>query len=126
MKNKNSAAVYKGIKRTRASCVVLRVSLVLDCLTVHNSDYFWQMFLIFCTCVLQGGPQDGGKSCLATCQWALCYGEIKRERKCADTTGKCPFPGPGPAISSAKVLIYFSNKIYGSRFIKQHSETDLV
>jgi len=34
----------------------------------------------------------------------------------------------GLAISSAKILIYtfFSNKIYGSNFIKQHSETVMV
>jgi len=30
------------------------------------------------------------------------------------------------AISSAKILIYFSNKIYVSKFIKQHSETGIV
>ena len=29
---------------------------------------------------------------------------------------------PGPAMSSAKMLRYFSNKIYGSSFIAQHSE----
>jgi len=35
---------------------------------------------------------------------------------------QCRFPGL--AISSAKILIYiFSNKIYRSNFIKQHSET---
>jgi len=33
---------------------------------------------------------------------------------------------PGLAISSAKILIYFSNKICGNIFIKQHSETDMV
>jgi len=32
----------------------------------------------------------------------------------------------GLAISSAKIKIYFSNKIYGSNFIKQHSETVIV
>jgi len=37
---------------------------------------------------------------------------------------QCRFPGL--AISSAKILIYFSNKIYGSNFIKQHSETVVV
>jgi len=30
------------------------------------------------------------------------------------------------AISNAKISIYFSNKIYGSNFIKQHSETVMV
>ena len=33
---------------------------------------------------------------------------------------------PGLAISNAKILIYFSNKIYGRNFIKQHSETVMV
>ena len=37
---------------------------------------------------------------------------------------QCRFPGL--AISTAKILIYFSNKIYGSNFIKQHSETVMV
>ena len=38
---------------------------------------------------------------------------------------QCQFPGQA-MISSAKILIYFSNKIYGSNFIKQHSETVVV
>jgi len=38
---------------------------------------------------------------------------------------QCRFPG-GLAIYSAKMLIYFSNKIYGSDFIKEHSETVMV
>jgi len=33
---------------------------------------------------------------------------------------------PGLAVSNAKILIYFSNKICGSNFIKQHSETVTV
>ena len=37
---------------------------------------------------------------------------------------QCRFPEL--AISNAKILIYFSNKIYGSNFIKQHSETVMV
>jgi len=32
----------------------------------------------------------------------------------------------GLVISNAKILIYFSNKIYGSNFINQHSETVMV
>jgi len=32
----------------------------------------------------------------------------------------------GLAISNAKILIYFSNKIHGSSFIKQHSKTVMV
>jgi len=32
----------------------------------------------------------------------------------------------GLAIFNAKIIIYFSNKIYGSNFIKQHSETVMV
>jgi len=30
---------------------------------------------------------------------------------------------PGLVISSAKILVYFRNKIYVNNFIKQHSET---
>ena len=37
---------------------------------------------------------------------------------------QCRFPGL--AISSAKILVYFFNKIYGSNFTKQHSETVIV
>jgi len=37
---------------------------------------------------------------------------------------QCRFPGL--AISNAEILIYFSNKIYGSNFIKQHLETVMV
>ena len=37
---------------------------------------------------------------------------------------QCRFPGL--AISSAKILLYFSNKMYASNFIKQHSETVMV
>jgi len=33
---------------------------------------------------------------------------------------------PGLAISNAIIQIYFSSKIYGSDFIKQHSETVMV
>jgi len=41
-----------------------------------------------------------------------------------DTVAQCRFPGL--AISSAKILKYFSNKIYGRSFIKHHSETVMV
>ena len=37
---------------------------------------------------------------------------------------QCRFPGL--AISNAKILIYFSNKIYGNNLIKQHSESVMV
>ena len=37
---------------------------------------------------------------------------------------QCRFPGP--AISNARILIYLLNKIYGSNFIKHHSETVMV
>jgi len=33
---------------------------------------------------------------------------------------------PKLAISNAKILIYFSNEIYGNNFVKQHSETVMV
>ena len=37
---------------------------------------------------------------------------------------QCRFPGL--AISTAKILIYFSTKIYRSSFIKRYSETVMV
>jgi len=37
---------------------------------------------------------------------------------------RCRFPGL--AICNAKILMYFSNKIHGSNFIKQHSQTVMV
>jgi len=37
---------------------------------------------------------------------------------------QCRFAGL--AISVAEILIHFSNKIHGSSFIKQHSETVMV
>jgi len=39
-------------------------------------------------------------------------------------SAQCWFPGL--AISNAKISVYFSNKKYGSNFIKQLSETVLV
>jgi len=39
-------------------------------------------------------------------------------------SAQCRFPGL--AISNAKILIYFSNKLYGSNFIEQHSEIVMV
>jgi len=33
---------------------------------------------------------------------------------------------PRMTIANAKILTYFSNKIYGINFIKQHSETVMV
>ena len=48
---------------------------------------------------------------------------MERERKCADTIGMVPVHFSGLAISNAKILIHFSNEIYGSNFIKQHLET---
>ena len=53
----------------------------------------------------------------------LTYDGRYRERKCADTTGTvlvaCRF-------QCQNINIFFSNKIYGSNFIKQHSETAMV
>jgi len=46
-----------------------------------------------------------------------------KERKCAD---RMTVPVPWLAISSAKISIYFSDKIYGNNFIKQHSGTVMV
>ena len=33
---------------------------------------------------------------------------------------------PGLAIFNANIQIYFSNKMFGSNFVKQHSETVMV
>jgi len=44
--------------------------------------------------------------------------------KCADTIGTVPVRWA--CHFSAEILIYFSNKIYGGNFIKQHSETVMV
>ena len=33
---------------------------------------------------------------------------------------------PGLTVNNAEILIYFSNKIHGNNFIKQHSETVMV
>ena len=46
---------------------------------------------------------------------------VNRGQKCADTIGTVPVPWL--AVSSAEILIYFSNKIYRSNLIKQYSET---
>jgi len=51
-------------------------------------------------------------------------GYAYRELKCADTIGTVPVPWA--VYFNAKILIYFSNKMYGSNFIKQHSETVVV
>jgi len=47
-----------------------------------------------------------------------------RKRKCADTTAQCRFPEL--AMPNVKMVIYLSNKMYGSNVIKQHSETVIV
>jgi len=47
-----------------------------------------------------------------------------RERKCADTIGTVLVPWIGLPILKYKYI--FSNKIHGSNFIKQHSETVMV
>ena len=49
-----------------------------------------------------------------------------QERKCVDTVLLAQRRFTGLAISNAKILIYFSNKIYRSSFIKQHSKTVMV
>ena len=51
-------------------------------------------------------------------------GYAYRELKCADTIGTVPVRWA--VYFNAKILIYFSNKMYGSNFIKQHSETVVV
>jgi len=55
---------------------------------------------------------------------AVCSQWMHRERKCADTIGTVPVPWAGHF--QCQISIYFSNKIHGSIFIKQHSETVMV
>ena len=50
-------------------------------------------------------------------------GEIRNE-SAPIQPAHCRFPGQ--AFSNAEILAYFSYKIYGSNFIKQHSETVMV
>jgi len=55
----------------------------------------------------------------------LCTKTATTGNKSAPTQlAQCRFPGL--AISNAKILIYFSSKIYGSNFIKQELETVMV
>ena len=54
-----------------------------------------------------------------------CVGRLSVKKETAPIQlAQCRFPGL--AISNAKILVYFSNKIYGSNFIKRHSETVMV
>jgi len=63
---------------------------------------------------------------------ALVYATVSQSlRRSATRNGSVPIQlaqcrFPGLAISNAKMLIYFSNKIYGSSFIKHESETVVV
>jgi len=52
------------------------------------------------------------------------FAYLNRERKCADTINTVPILGS--TISNAKILMYFSNAIYGSNFMKQHSQAVMV
>ena len=52
------------------------------------------------------------------------FAYLNRERKCADTINTVPVLWS--TISDAKILIYFSNAIYGSNFMKQHSQAVMV
>jgi len=74
------------------------------------------------------------KSCSSVAKFLWDYIDftcIYRERKCVDTIGTVPIQlvqcwYSWLAISNAKILIYFSNKICASNFIKQHLETVMV
>jgi len=69
-------------------------------------------------CAPSSAPQPFCPPLVAPLQVSMPYGE----GKCADTAGTVPVLWTG----NAKILIYFSNKIYGSNFVKQHSETVMV
>jgi len=82
-------------------------------------------------CGVEGGRSYDHYECL---WWRWCglslpllQRLVYRERKCAVIIGslaQCRFPGL--VISYAKILLYFSYKIYGSNSIEQHSETVMV
>ena len=60
---------------------------------------------------------------------AIFDGEVRRSTTANESVpiqlAQCRFPGQ--AICTAKILIYiFSNKIHGSNFITQHSETVMI
>ena len=69
-------------------------------------------------------PVPGGRS-YKTDVYSLPVRPETIENECVPTQlAQCWFPGL--AIFNAKISIYFSNKIYGSTFIKQQSETVMV
>ena len=58
-------------------------------------------------------------------RWTVCNCSSRSDRrKCAEATGTVPVPWAGHF--SAKILIYFSNKIYGNSVVKQRSGTVMV
>ena len=81
-------------------------------------------------CDLNPGPSVPESSTLTTrlpshprCDyWAHV---INRERKCADTIGTALVRWAGH-FQRQNINIYFSNKIHGSNFAEQHSETVMV
>jgi len=58
-------------------------------------------------------------------RYADAFVSVKRQRRVADRELKTVLVS-WLAISNDKILVYFSKKIYGSNFIKQHSETVMV
>ena len=71
--------------------------------------------------------------CTHTLQYVMCFCFVGKLSDSLRLIGNesvpiqlAQFRFPGLAIFSAKILIYFSNKIYGNNFIKQHSETVMV
>ena len=65
------------------------------------------------------GRTETGHGCYRGC---IASRGNNRERKCANTIGTVWIPWAGH-LKCYNINIYFSNKIYGSNFIKQHSET---
>jgi len=99
---------HLGSPRKRA------VKQVCVCVCVVSSDFGTQR----CSYYLHLGPTHD----LVCCPFP--YTPHSGDESAPIQLAQCRFPGL--AISNAKILIYLSSKIYGSNFIKQHSETVTV
>jgi len=101
-------SLYHTRKKTSA--------IVHEMLELHYFDLLriYCRLSICCTTCCTANPQ----------QIEVMEFEPNKERKCADTIGTVPVPWAGHF--HAKISIYFSNEIYRSNFIGQHSETGMV
>jgi len=65
-------------------------------------------------------------ACEPTSTTAICRVVLARQKQQSTSPNRVPMQlaqcrFPGLTITNDKILAYFSNKIYGSKFIKQHS-----